>query len=518
MSGSSTTTTSSSTDPKSEAKAKAMAAAAMHRKIRQTGSHLTASTASLTVSAADDDNDNDNDDNDCFTELICRHHRRRSVRFSSQPPKAVHCGPSNEGGDRRSDQFAPVSETTVERGATNCNGTNHRREGLSWYSKAEVQRQRHDVQKTIRSLRRHAHCPEGSAHVLLASASSSSSTSCRINPSPPLRSGTGDSEFGMSTSPGEDEEPPASVRSAPEKSGNNEDEKDDDLCYRGCERYYSLETRFMAQKMVVDAVLDAQTRHRKGITSRKDVVGEGDAKENDGGNTSNSSKEEALRRLSEEISKPGRELAQWHAALNAFQCYGFAGLALSTDASKVQVRGAVLGGDRPSPPPSKRSNLSSKDNQHARSTSLHADTLWWEQAVLTCDDQNLHPSAAPGATSPLTSDEESSVDNINIGSVRSYTRRPGDNNAAARINNHACAPTSSFASANVVTPPPPPRRHRRSTSMPSPPTEYIFAPKTAAAASTKRAAATATRTAAAAAAASAFAARPERFPHVVPRS
>jgi hypothetical protein len=490
--------------------ASASASATLHRKIRLTGSQLTSSTASLTVSAAeDDDNDNDNDrnsdhvddddDEDSFTDLICRHHHhrteRRSVRF--RHPPAVLLGPGNH--VRRSLYATTISDkgdgldgkdgvVLVERGGTEQVGSSssNDRQGL-WYSKAEVQGQRHDVQKTIRSLRKHAHCPEGSAHVLLSSASSSSS-SCQNNREPPLRSSEGDDAptrgiastiIGDIAAKEEVEEGRTSVRSEDES-------KEHDVCYRGCERYYSLETRFMAQKMVVDAVLDAQARHRT-------IAGGSDDEKKEEDDDSGSSKEEALRILSEGISKPGRELAHWHATLNAFQCYGFSGMAVSSSAAAA----AADEGDRL---PSRRSK-----QKHARAKTLHADTLWWKQAVRTTGhkDGNANPPVILPATttSPLTSDEDDDESSSDDGSVGGRRREEGGN---------AIAPTA-FA-ANVVTPP---QKHRRSRSMPSPPTEYIFAPTTTNAAQVVATTTTTPRSAACASPAAAF---PDRVPHVVPRS
>jgi hypothetical protein len=490
---------------KKAAPASASASAALHRKIRLTGSQLTSSTASLTVSAAEDDNDNDNhidDDNDSFTDLICRHHHHhhhhhrteeRSVRF--RHPPAVLLGPGNH--VRRSLYASTISDkdgaakgrvVLAERGSgDDDSGTlSNTRQGL-WYSKAEVQGQRHDVQKTIRSLRKHAHCPEGSAHVLL-SASSSSKSSCQNNKDPSLRSAGGDDAttggiastiIGEATAAAAEDEGPSSVRSG------------DDVCYRGCERYYSLETRFMAQKMVVDAVLDAQARHRT-------IAGGSDGenmKEEDG---ESSSKEEALRILSEGISKPGRELAHWHATLNAFQCYGFSGLTVSSSAA------AAAAADEGGRLPRGSSNVRSKQ-KHARACkTLHADTLWWEQAVRTTEP-SCNNEIRPATTSPLTSDEDDDDSSSDGGSVGGRLRDE------ANVAPAACA-------ANVVTPPP---RHRRSRSMPSPPTEYIFAPTTATAAKVMSGAAAPKTTASSAACASpsaSFPAFPDRVPHVVPRS
>jgi len=72
-----------------------------------------------------------------------------------------------------------------------------------------------------------------------------------------------------------------------------------EICFRGCERYFSLETRFMIQKTVVDAVLEAQE---------------------------NLEDELELRHLSESLSESCKELAAWHAKLNAVQCWGLRGL------------------------------------------------------------------------------------------------------------------------------------------------------------------------------------------------
>jgi hypothetical protein len=486
--------------PHSSKKA-ASASAALHRKIRLTGSQLTSSTASLTVSAAEDDDDNDNhidNDEDSFTDLICRHHHhhrteRRSVRF--RHPPAVLLGPSTH--VWRS-LYASISDkkhgekdrvVLVERGSGDDDGTAtfSNRQGL-WYSKAEVQGQRHDVQKTIRSLRKHAHCPEGSAHVLLSSAPSSSS-SCQNNRELPLRSSEGDHAptrgiastiVGESAAEEEEEEGPSSVRSG---DGSHEHENDA-VCYRGCERYYSLETRFMAQKMVVDAVLDAQARHRKTADGSDDEK----TKEED------YDKEEALRILSEGISKPGRELAHWHATLNAFQCYGFSGLVVSSAAAAADE------GDRL---PRSSSNVRSKQ-KHARAKTLHADTLWWEQAVRTTEpprNNEIHPATT---TSPLTSDEDDDESSSDDGGVGGRRREEGGD-----AKNHV-APTA--FGANVVTPP---QKHRRSRSMPSPPTEYIFAPTTT---NTAKVATTTTTTASSDACASPSATFPDRVPHVVPRS
>jgi hypothetical protein len=504
-------------NPHNSKKAASASASAttLHRKIRLTGSQLTSSTASLTVSAAEDDDDNDNDRNsdhneeDSFTDLICRHHHhhrteRQSVRF--RHPPAVLLGPSNHvrrslyastirdkdgGGDDGKDRVV-----LVERGTEQVGSSNDDRQGL-WYSKAEVQGQRHDVQKTIRSLRKHAHCPEGSAHVLLSA--SSSSSSCQNNREPTPRSSEGDAPtrglkstvVGESVAEEEEvEEGRTSVRSGGDES---KEQPNDDVCYRGCERYYSLETRFMAQKMVVDAVLDAQARHRKMGLGVAAGGSEDEKKEEDG---FKGSKEEALRILSEEISKPGRELAHWHATLNAFQCYGFSGLTVSSASTSA----AANKGDRL---PRNRSK-----QKHARAKTLQADTLWWEQAVLTTvhkDGKVNPPVVHPATTSPLTSDEDdddgSSSDDGGVGG-----RRQEEANVAPAT----CA-------ANVVTPPP---KHRRSRSMPSPPTEYIFAPTTTNAAKGMSGAAT-TTTASSAACASpsaTFPAFPDRVPHVVPLS
>jgi hypothetical protein len=221
-----------------------------------------------------------------------------------------------------------------------------------------------------------------------------------------------------------------SARSAESSSSAD----DPDICYRGCERYYSLETRFMAQKIVVDAVLDAQAQSRKW----KDGGGGEDYIE------------EALRRLSEEISRPGRELARWHATLNSFQCYGFAGLLLSdADGSSAALSygRAGVGGDSRDPD---YQPLACKPTMKAHTS------LWWEDAVTA-------PDCLPR---PLFVDGE--------------VRGEIDGNLVPPRYKNKEATTKTAAPAALTrtrrTPP-----HRRSNSLPSPPPQYVFAPRQASA-------------------------------------
>ena len=67
-------------------------------------------------------------------------------------------------------------------------------------------------------------------------------------------------------------------------------------CVTGCERYHSMESRFMAQRMVVDAVVE-----NKKMPS--DELGE----------------------LCRSLSQSSKELAAWHAKLVATQCWGLRG-------------------------------------------------------------------------------------------------------------------------------------------------------------------------------------------------
>lgn len=76
-------------------------------------------------------------------------------------------------------------------------------------------------------------------------------------------------------------------------------EEEEDLCFRGCERYYNLETRFMSQRTLIDAVLEAQAER---------------------------SSSTFLRQVSESLSHSCKDLARWHASLNAFHCWGLKGL------------------------------------------------------------------------------------------------------------------------------------------------------------------------------------------------
>jgi hypothetical protein len=187
----------------------------------------------------------------------------------------------------------------------------------------------------------------------------------------------------------------------------------------------------MSQKIVVDAVLDAQARRRK----KKDAGGCGGGGEDHG--------EEELRRLSEEISQPGRELARWHATLNAFHCYGFAGLLLSGPPTSF-LSGFVDGeGGGRDPDPGELQPLESKPKIKAHTP------LWWKDAL-----------TAPGfLPRPLSSSE----DEEGVG-VEAKQLRPG------------CEIT--VATRTIPAPLTPQKQaHRRSTSLPSPPTQYVFAPR-----------------------------------------
>jgi hypothetical protein len=80
-------------------------------------------------------------------------------------------------------------------------------------------------------------------------------------------------------------------------------------CVTGCERYYCAENRFMAQKMMVEAIVG-----NNGLT------------------------DEQLREISRNLSRPNREMAQWHAKLTAIQCWGLAGLKQNCVASATGVK------------------------------------------------------------------------------------------------------------------------------------------------------------------------------------
>ena len=77
------------------------------------------------------------------------------------------------------------------------------------------------------------------------------------------------------------------------------DTDDDEVCMRGCERYYNLELRYLVQKTIVEAVLETQLM-------TKDW--------------------NAIRKVSESFSDPGKDLAVWHATVNAYHCWGTSGL------------------------------------------------------------------------------------------------------------------------------------------------------------------------------------------------
>jgi hypothetical protein len=407
-----------------------------HRKIRLTASHHTASTATTaaTTATATSGATATDDDEDSFTDLIFRN-RKKCVRFNLPH---FEC-------DDDSSLSMPMSSPVVSPAPS----TRTKSSEDLWYSKKEVQMQRHDVQRTIRSLRKHAHCGEGSAHVFLGS--SPSPSSCRRPPrtatpsasareDPTEREGNapgGIRRVDRKGSGGSDGDGDSSFSSEVEsarsaESGSSSD--DPDICYRGCERYYSLETRFMAQKVVVDAVLDAQAQSRKW----KDGGGEEDHGE------------EALRRLSEEISQPGRELARWHATLNSFQCYGFAGLLVSDagGSSAALSYGRAGAGDDSRDP-------DYRPSAYKPTTKAHT-ALWWEDAVTA-------PDCLPRQL--FVHGEETGELDGNL-----LPRRYKSNEAAART----AAPAA--LTRTQRTPP-----HRRSNSLPSPPTQYVFAPRQASA-------------------------------------
>jgi len=70
---------------------------------------------------------------------------------------------------------------------------------------------------------------------------------------------------------------------------------DENVCMRGCERYFNLELRSILQKTMVEAVLHAQT-------TTKDW--------------------NAIRKVSESFSDSAKDMAVWHATINAYHCWG----------------------------------------------------------------------------------------------------------------------------------------------------------------------------------------------------
>jgi hypothetical protein len=81
---------------------------------------------------------------------------------------------------------------------------------------------------------------------------------------------------------------------------NSNENNDNDECYIGCERYFDMEMRQMMQKTIIEAVLEAQEQGLSDSTLLRDV--------------------------SMSFSESSVEIARWHATLNAFHCYGSAGL------------------------------------------------------------------------------------------------------------------------------------------------------------------------------------------------
>lgn len=311
------------------------------RKILPAASLQTESTAASSSSSA---SSSDDDDEDSFTELIVRRRRRR-VQFA----------------------FPPSYQQAAAPPATDAAPSAMDPKQLLWYNKNEVALHRKDVQRTIRTLRKHGHGNSGSAHLLLTAA---------VGPHNRTEPPTGGAD---------DEEEEKEEGSQDSGSGNAEEHGAPDggdgggggpsssfsdgkgsgrsggICFRGCERYHSLETRYMAQKLVVDAVLDAQ----------KECVDDPDA----------------LRRLSEEISQPGKDLAVWHATLNAFHCYGLSG---TVDHSHNQdATTGVIG-----PSNSHRKHEGSRVQRHAdkRSSGRKADTQ--------ARQSTRQRSAAADATAP----------------------------------------------------------------------------------------------------------------------
>ncbi|GKZ01037.1 hypothetical protein MPSEU_001055100 [Mayamaea pseudoterrestris] len=104
-------------------------------------------------------------------------------------------------------------------------------------------------------------------------------------------------------------------------------------CATGCERYYSAENRFMGQKMMVESVVD-----NNGLPA------------------------EQLREISRNLSRPNREMALWHAKLNAIQCWGLAGLKLKG------VNAAAPASTRPSKRPSPEATKNHSDFKVPKTT------------------------------------------------------------------------------------------------------------------------------------------------------
>jgi len=109
---------------------------------------------------------------------------------------------------------------------------------------------------------------------------------------------------------------------------DNENYEKDDFCLRGCERYYDLEMRQMVQKSLIYAVLDAQkqsTRNKK-CSTKNSNKSSSTSSNKDTNNTRH------IREVSESLSQSCKDLAAWHAMLNAYHCWG-AKVGLKTPAS-----------------------------------------------------------------------------------------------------------------------------------------------------------------------------------------
>jgi len=110
-------------------------------------------------------------------------------------------------------------------------------------------------------------------------------------------------------------------------------DEEESICYRGCERYYSLETRFMTQRMHIDAILDAQKDTLTIQTQKSPVIHTKELREGtpsfDSVSVNSSEDYESnslfLREISETLSEACKDLAQWHGSLNAIHVYGLRG-------------------------------------------------------------------------------------------------------------------------------------------------------------------------------------------------